>query len=333
MAIPGMQLKWLLQIGLAIGGMCLGIFLGWLAVRNSDWDQIREAFTHITPLGIFIVCVLLIISALIRALRWRLLWTEHKISVLRLFFVENAALGLNNISPIRAVDEALEFGILTLRDRLPGGTVVATMMMCRVLDLTFTLLCICIGVLLVPSLLQFTSALVFTALFLAIWLGVLLNFGRVLRVFPQLRNIAPVVSFEQAVTKLVQRKKRLIVVFGLTGVYWLFLAPVGEILASELGIDLPIYKIMVCVLGALFFATTVPGLPGAIGTFEFAVVSILSLWDVPQESALTFAIILHIVLFLPSTIIAAIVLPREGIKSLRALRELIGRWQKNRDIP
>ncbi|MDE2766225.1 MAG: hypothetical protein OXI25_07350, partial [Chloroflexota bacterium] len=45
------------------------------------------------------------------------------------------------------------------------------------------------------------------------------------------------------------------------------------------------------------------------------------LWDVPQDTALAYAIVLHLTLFLPPILIAAVVLPREGMGSLAALRE------------
>ena len=41
----------------------------------------------------------------------------------------------------------------------------------------------------------------------------------------------------------------------------------------------------------------------------------------PQDTALAYAVALHLILFLPPILIAAVVLPREGIGSLAALRE------------
>jgi uncharacterized membrane protein YbhN (UPF0104 family) len=49
-------------------------------------------------------------------------------------------------------------------------------------------------------------------------------------------------------------------------------------------------------------------------TFEAAVVYTLGLFDIPRGQALAFAVIMHVIMFVPSTLIAALVLPGEGVK-------------------
>ena len=150
----------------------------------------------------------------------------------------------------------------------------------------------------------------------------MLAFEPVVQRFPVFRRIPGVSSFQLTIKALWGMPKKLSVTFTLTGAYWLMLVPVGVLFAREAGITLPFYLIMVTVMGAIFFSTSVPGLPGAVGTFEFAVVNLLNLWDVPQEASLSFAIALHAVLFLPITAFTFFVLPREGFLSFRAAREL-----------
>ena len=91
------------------------------------------------------------------------------------------------------------------------------------------------------------------------------------------------------------------------------LGPCAWVLAQGMGIELSIFQATIVALGAIFFATALPGLPGAVGTFELAVVEILALWDVPRELGIGFGLILHLVLLGPTTIFAIVVLPREGI--------------------
>ena len=111
------------------------------------------------------------------------------------------------------------------------------------------------------------------------------------------------------------------------------LGPAGWLLARETGIEISLYLVLVVVIGAIFFSTAVPGLPGAIGTFEFAAVSLLDLWGVPKEPALTFAIVLHLVLWLVPVSFTLVVLPREGLRSVGAIREVMGRWREARGAP
>jgi uncharacterized protein (TIRG00374 family) len=319
--------QWLFRGSSVVLGIGLGLTLGWLAIRGTDWGKVGSALRDFPPLLLALAFALVLLSSYLRALRWRLFWTSEKVTTLRLFWVENAALGVNNLSPIRILDEPVQVGILFLRDRLPLASILATTLMCRIQDLAFTILFITVATLTLPSLLHLTPALVPTSLFFIGCLVLLLTLDRFVRRFPRLARLPWVASFVRAVHHIRAQKRRLAAAFGLTCLYWLILGPLGWVIAQGLGLDIPLYPVTVTVLGAIFFATAVPGLPGAIGTFEFAALSLLGLWEVPKEPALSFAIILHTVLQLPSIAIAALVLPREGVKSIKALRELMGSWR------
>jgi uncharacterized protein (TIRG00374 family) len=303
--------------------MGLGLFLGALAIQGTHWQEVRDSLKGWSPLVVAAAVGLVVASSYLRGLRWSLLWTTRRVSALRLMLVENAAIGLNNISPVRFFDEGLELGILTLRDRLPGGQLVATMMMCRIQDLTFTLSFIVVSLAFLPRLWQYTPVVVGAVLFCVGWMVLALSFSRIVRRFPVLLRIPGLSSFEEGIRNLWGRRRRLAVTFTVTSAYWLLLAPMGLLLAKEAGINLPFHLIMVTVLGAIFFSTSLPGLPGALGTFEFAVVSLLGLWDVPKAQAVSFALVLHAVLFLPITAFTVVVLPREGIGSIKAIREIM----------
>nr|ABZ09362.1 putative uncharacterized protein family (UPF0104) [uncultured marine microorganism HF4000_APKG7H23] len=313
----------LTQGGMALFGIVLGLFLGKLAISGVELGKVAEAIDGWSMAVVPAAVLVVLLSSYLRGVRWSLLWTERRVSALRLMVVENAALGLNNISPVRFLDEGVELGILTLRDRLPGSSVVATMMMCRIQDLAVTLVFIAMAVAILPELWSFTPVLAATVLFLGGWLVVLVTFDRVVRRFPLLQRIPGLLNFEAAVSALWKQKSRLVVTLSMTLAYWLLLGPVGMLVAQGTQVHLPFHVLLVTVLGALMFSTALPGLPGAVGTFEFAVVTMLGLWDIPKDQALSFAIVLHAVLFLPMTVFTVVVLPREGLGSIRALRGIL----------
>ena len=323
--MPETTRRWLTWIGLGTLGAALGLGLGAVAARGVDWGHVGTELADFPPGLVALAAALVLLSMYLRSLRWWLMWTTERVNPFRLFWVENAALGMNNLSPIRAMDEVLTFGILTMRDRLPCGSVIATMMMSRVQDLSFTLLFISAAVIGIPDLLKFTPAIVATAVFALGWLVLMLNLRRIVRFIPVIRRLPGITAFEEVLTGLWANKRRMAASFALTSAYWILLAPVGLILARGLGIDISFGEAMVIVLGAIFFSTALPGLAGAVGTFEFATVSLLALWGVPKERALSFAFILHLLLFLPPTISAAFVLPREGLRSLGAIRNMVER--------
>jgi hypothetical protein len=80
--------------------------------------------------------------------------------------------------------------------------------------------------------------------------------------------------------------------------------------------------LVVVTLGVMFFSSAVPGLPLALGTFEYAVVTLLGLWDIGREQAIAFSLLLHGILFLPPIFFAIFFLPREGLLSIARIKAL-----------
>ena len=77
--------------------------------------------------------------------------------------------------------------------------------------------------------------------------------------------------------------------------------------------------VVVLFMGSIFFVAAVPSLPGGAVTFEAAVVYTLGLFDIPRGQALAFALIMHVIMFVPSTVIALVMIPREGMTWGRVL--------------
>mgnify|MGYP000409763506 CR=1 FL=1 len=94
-------------------------------------------------------------------------------------------------------------------------------------------------------------------------------------------------------------------------------------------IPLSLAQTVLVILVTIFVATSVPAVPGAIGTFEAAMVYIAALFGVDKDLAFPYALVMHALLFLPPTILAAVFLPREGIGSIRELRSRARTWSKS----
>ena len=321
MAIPRKAPRALGQAAAALLGLVLGAGLGYLAVRGVDWGGVRDALGGVPPSAAASAVGVVLVSAWVRAWRWRITFAHIPAATFRLFQVENAALGVNNLSPVRMGGEVVSLAILALRDKVAAGAVVATIIMTRALDLIFTLLFIGISILSAPELANLARPMALVSFFAFAMLIAVLNLRFVVRRVPALARLPGVASFEEAIAELWADRPRLAVTLALTASYWLALGPAGFLLGRSMGIELSLFQFTLVVLGAVFFATATPGLPGAIGAFEFAVIQLLRLWDVPQDTALAYAIVLHLTLFLPPILIAGVVLPREGMGSLAALRE------------
>ncbi|MEJ5225923.1 MAG: lysylphosphatidylglycerol synthase transmembrane domain-containing protein, partial [Anaerolineales bacterium] len=73
--------------------------------------------------------------------------------------------------------------------------------------------------------------------------------------------------------------------------------------------------------GIVNLATTIPSAPGYIGTFDAPGIAVLTAYGVDQAMAAGYTLVLHVVLWVPITLLGAWFLAREGIKWSDTLRE------------
>jgi uncharacterized protein (TIRG00374 family) len=73
--------------------------------------------------------------------------------------------------------------------------------------------------------------------------------------------------------------------------------------------------------GVANLATTIPVAPGYIGTWEAVTKAVLVAYNVPGAEALGYAVVLHVALWLPITLLGAYYMTREGIKWSDSLRK------------
>ena len=131
-------------------------------------------------------------------------------------------------------------------------------------------------------------------------------------------------SLSQALRDLGKSPRRLVSASALSFLYWILVGLTAWLVALAVEVQISPIVATLVILGSIFFATSVPGAPSAIGTFEFAVVTVLGLLGEDNKgAAFGFAVITHAVFFLPSTIIAAVFLPREGLGSIRTVRQTL----------
>ncbi|MCL0044260.1 flippase-like domain-containing protein [Dehalococcoidia bacterium] len=301
----------LLQI---VSGAVLSVLLGWLMIRGMDWNElfsnIREFPAHLFLLAL----VTFLLGILLRAWRWHVLFVRERPNFLRLFLIQNAGIGLNNLSPIRIFSEPVQLALVTRRGGVNGGTALATLATEHLMDVFATATFLGLGVILLPELRGFSIQLAGAIILAVASLLVFLIIAKGMNFIPGARKV---VFIQRALTAArILRDSPFHIFLSLLGTFghWALLGISGWIIAQGLGIDVGIAVVVVLFMGSVFFVSAVPSLPGGAITFEAAVVYTLGLFGVEGEPALVFALVMHIVMFGPSTIIAALVLPREGIK-------------------
>jgi uncharacterized membrane protein YbhN (UPF0104 family) len=303
----------------------LGSLFAWLALRGLDWPAVGRAIGRASILWCLVALVVFCAAGLIRAFRWQILFVRVRVSALRLYLVENAGFGANSISPVRFLGEPVQIGLLILKDRLRSEDVLASLGLNKASDVAVTLAVGVLGLFLFPPLAPLRIHVALAAGGVGAIALACLALLPLSRAFPVLRRRWLVRKFLKMMKVVNITKGRVALSMAMGVAYWLAFGVVGLVIARAVGLSLPFAAILLVAIVTVVFSTSVPGLPGGFGNFEWAAVSLLSLWNIPGEVALTFGLLLHMVWFIPPIIIAAVVLPLDGVRSIKAMRGLVRR--------
>ncbi|HEX2620998.1 MAG TPA: lysylphosphatidylglycerol synthase transmembrane domain-containing protein, partial [Phototrophicaceae bacterium] len=93
---------------------------------------------------------------------------------------------------------------------------------------------------------------------------------------------------------------------------WMIEASVYWIAAMAFGLDVN-YPIMLTVVGVVNLAGLIPASPGQIGVFEFFASQVLMGVGVKESEAIAFALLVHVAIWLPPTLLGFFFLIRRGL--------------------
>jgi uncharacterized protein (TIRG00374 family) len=334
---PNSKFSAMVWVGFGISILFLGIFF-----RGTDWGALREAFQHADYTYIFPAILLALGSYPLRAYRWYYLLPRTEGSTFRNRL--NACLigfMANNIFPLRA-GEFIRVGVFSLKSKIPVGTVLASLVLERLLDLIVVLLALGVVLFELPGQLGAESAhhlalakttgMIFGVLVLAI-----LTFLVLLRLFPaqmtalteRCVDLLPAFLASKIRPQVEAVFTGLSAISGPVAMLWL-------IFLSIIHWAVPIYAIWVLAhsfdlhlnyLGALLIfvftslSVAVPQAPGFVGVFQVAVQASLALLGSPTNAARGFALVQWAVSIAPVTVVGFAVMSMEGF-SLSEVRRL-----------
>ena len=297
-------------------GVAISLMLGWLSVKGMEWRLVVDQFRNF-PIGwVFASLAIIVLASFLRAYRWQALFVRERVPLMRLFLVQNAGIGLNNLVPVRVVSEGTQYALLTLRYGVKSGAALATLGMERILDMVVTAALLMAGLTLLPSKGEFLPYVVgafVVAVASVLAIPVLLWVSNK----PLLNRIPLLVSTAAFISDLARAKVSLGYSFLLTLFHWLLVGFCGWVLAFGMDLDITPFVATLAVLGTLYFATALPALPAAAGTFEFAIVYVLMFFGVSQLLAFGYGAVLHAVLFLPPIVVAIILFATIGLRPVK----------------
>ena len=335
--------RWHVWLGLVISA----IFL-WLAFRKVDfslvWEQLKTANLTYVALGILAY----FIALFIRTWRWKVLLQPIKsVSLKKLFSILSAGYMANNIYPARAGD-FLRSVLLRKKEGVPISASLATIVVEHLFDGIAIL-----GLVLLNfgELTHFASNSQWVGIIenTAFWVG--LVFGLILLVFigmvlmPEkmsvltnwvINHLVPtklrkplsgiVEKFTDGLRVLRSPLQSLLVLCQSfliwvieTGLYW------GVMKA--MGLELT-FQSLLMVVGIVNLVLLLPAAPGGLGTFDAATKTMMELFGVNPENALSFALLLRVALWVPVTLVGAFFFVKEGFSLTTDLESIEEEYQE-----
>jgi len=314
--------KWLA----ALFGILISLIFLWIAFRNLKpeevWSNIREA----NPVLLVIGAIWYFSAVTIISLRWRFLLRSIKPIPLR-SLIPLVCIGYtgNNIYPFRS-GEILRIVLLQRDHGIRIAQATTTVIVERVFDGLVMLTFILVPLLFldIPSpevrtVATFAAPIFLTALVVFFVLAARPDLLRALlrvvsRILPErlghfLHRIGEeIIEGLEALRTPGDLAGAVISSFlswGLeASVYWIVS------LAFNLGVS---YPTMLLVVGVVNLAGLIPASPGQFGVFEFFVSTVLIGVAVPEAQAQAFALVVHMVIWLPVTLVGLYFLARQGL--------------------
>ena len=311
-----MRINWRIVFGLAVSVAALALIL-----KNVSLTELASALTHANYLWLIPAGIVLLFSMWTRGLRWRAL-LDNRLSPARSFWIQNAGNLLNNVLPLRLG----EFGRAYLASRNSTLTTMqslSTVLIERLLDVLSVFAMLMFVFPLVPP----DSALV-RAGSIAAAAAVVAVAG--LFVAAALRE--RVMTIARAMTRWIPQRaregllhrgddflsgvnaaggRRLIAAILWSVVVWLGWAGASYFALQAFEPGAPWY-VAVFVTCAMALSLSVPSSPSGAGLYEAAAVAGLAVFNIPADTALAYAIVLHLFSFALIAVFGTVGLDREG---------------------
>jgi uncharacterized protein (TIRG00374 family) len=314
--------KWLAA---GIGIMISLVFL-WIAFQNLSPGEVWHNMRQANPYWLLIATVVFFVSVVVIAWRWQfLLRSVKRIPLRELNSLVLIGYAGNNIYPFRS-GEILRILLVQRRHRIAIAHTTMTVVIERVFDglvmLTFIIVPLLFLDIVSPELQRMAAvgAPLFVAALLVFFVlaarpGLLRALVRLIsrplpdRLSNRLRGIGEDIITGLAGLRTPADLAGTIICSYLT---WAIGAVVYMQVGYALGHDFS-YPLMLLVIGVVNLAGLIPASPGMLGVFEASVRLVLVAAGVPEIDAVTYALVVHAVIWLPATLAGLYLLLRQGL--------------------
>ena len=329
--------RWHIALGILISAVFL--YLAFRAIDfNQLWQYLRSAKWGWVLLGL----VSYFLGVWVRTWRWQVLLNPLKrIPQRELFPVVCIGYMGNNVYPARA-GEVLRSILLKQSDDVPISGSLATIVVERLFDgitiLALVLLNFRQLMQIAPDAEWMRRIQTGSILVGAIFALILLVFLAMLFLPKQTQAVS-----SWFINKLLPEKLRLkvsgildkfidglrvlrspgqsLLVLALSMLVWVFEGGLYWGVMKALGLELSFLSLLL-IEGVVNLVLLIPAAPGGLGTFDAAAKFMLSLFGIPAEQALGYALILRVALWIPITALGAIFFLKEGFSLSTNLQQI-----------
>jgi glycosyltransferase 2 family protein len=300
------------------GFLISGVFL-FISLRGQDFGAVADSLREVNYWLILLALPLYILGIAVRALRWSVLLRPiASLTVKQLVPINAVGLMANNVLPLRT-GEVVRAYALSTHYGVSKSSTLGTIAVERIFDGITMLLFIAVSMIFVTltSELRHVTILAVVLFTAALAVMALLAHGGEFRDRFLRLVMGPLPdSFSNRATRMAdsffeglgvfRNRAGLALVSGLSilawlieaGVYWL----VAHAFGGELAAAMKIPETLLTV-GIANLSTLIPSSPGYVGPFEAAIILVVhGAMNLPRELALSYAVLLHSLLYFPVTI-------------------------------
>lgn len=330
------QPNWRQRFAILIGLVISAVFL-YGAFRGLQPDAFFESLADVDVLWVLTGAITYGLAVVVIALRWQfLLRSVRHIALLPLTQIVAIGYMGNNVYPLRA-GEALRVFLLKRRHEVPLAQAATTVVVERAFDGLVMLSFILIGVLaaeITADEIQRVASIaapIFGVALLAFfvlaarpqWLRAVVNLF--IRPLPDTLGDRVAGLAEDVISGLEGLRSPAYLAGTIVCSYltWAIEAVVYWQVMWAFGFDQP-YAIALLVVGTVNLAGLIPASPGQIGVYEFFASAVMIAAGIASAEALAYAIVVHLVIWLPVTLAGFIFLARMGLgwQTIRTARQL-----------
>ncbi len=337
-----------------LGVAITALFVAWAFVR-LDLGETRSVLAGANYAYLVPAIAVYFVSLYVRSFRWRYLLRPFvEVHSWRLYPVVLVGYMANNLLPLR-LGELVRSYYLSVREPVRGSTALATVLVERVFDGLTLLFFLAVAALFLPvaglaGRIGETRGLPLWALATLLVLPFVAALGMMVVMaltpaFFRARVTQPVTGLlpSRIGTRILGLAARFVAGFEglhrpgrLAGVFlrsvpiWLaesvmyYIVAIGFGLQDQLGGAVPMAAAILAVTAASNLATSVPSSPGSLGPFEALAVLSLVFLGVDGETALAYAIVLHLALLLPVIVAGLAHLAARGLTLGQLMRRREG---------